>query len=375
MSESRFVAQRLMRCGYTTGSCAAAAAKAATMMMLCQSAVCEASILTPNGRQLTLQVLEASFHDDTASCAVRKDSGDDPDITDGALIYATVARIPSGILIDGGEGVGRVTKAGLDQPVGNAAINTVPRRMIFDEVAHVCGQNGYMGGISVVISVPSGEELAARTFNPRLGIVGGISILGTSGIVEPMSNSALIGAIRAELRVLAASGEKKLLITIGNYGGQFVSEILCLPLEYHVKCGNFIGETLAAASELGFDNIFIVGHIGKLVKLGIGLINTHSAYGDGRRETLIACALRAGAPIETLRGLDACATTEAAIGLLRKSVFLPRTMEILGKLIEDTLKRQVLDKTRVGFVCFLDKEILTQSGNAQAVMESWRNEE
>lgn len=373
MSEKRFVSGKLMRCGYTTGSCAAAAAKAAVTMLLGQSTVCEASIRTPGGGQLEIQVINASFNADVAECAVKKDSGDDPDVTDGALVYATVTRIPSGIVIDGGDGVGRVTKPGLDQPVGNAAINSVPRKMIFDEVAYVCAGHGYTGGISVVISVPVGEALAVRTFNPRLGIVGGISILGTSGIVEPMSNSAVAGAIRTELQVMAASSEKKLLVTIGNYGEQFVRDVLCIPLKNHIKCGNFIGETLAAASEAGFKNILVVGHIGKLVKLGIGIANTHSAYGDGRRETLISCVLRAGAPLETLHDIDDCIATEAAVGLLRDSGFLPRTMEILSGLIEDTLSRQALNEVRVEFVCFLDREILMQSKNAQSVIEILRN--
>jgi cobalt-precorrin-5B (C1)-methyltransferase len=278
-------------------------------------------------------------------------------------------------VIDGGLGVGKVTKPGLDQPVGNAAINSVPRRMIHEEVARVCEEYNYTGGISVVISAPDGEALAARTFNARLGITGGISILGTRGIVEPMSNSAIVGAIRAELQVLAASGKKNLHIIIGNYAEQFLRDVLFLSAENCIKCGNFIGETLGLATELGFKNILIVGHIGKLVKLGIGLTNTHSARGDGRLETLIACALRAGAPVDVLRGIDDCVATEAAVGLLRESGFLPQTAEILGARIDDTLKRQVSSEMQVGFICFSDNEILTESKNARILMGTLRFEE
>jgi len=372
MNRSRFVSQKFMRCGYTTGSCAAAAAKAAASMLFSQTAVSEVNIGLPGGDQLTLGVSDVSFGPGGASCAVKKDGGDDPDTTSGAMIRATVALIPEGIDIDGGEGVGRVTKPGLDQPVGSAAINSAPRRMIRGEVAGVMKQYGYAGGISVVISVPDGEKLAARTFNGRLGVIGGISILGTTGIVEPMSNSALVSSVRAELRVMAAAGEKKLLLVIGNYAERFLREVLALPTENCVKCGNFIGDALTAAVETGFDSILIAGHIGKLVKLGIGLTNTHSAYGDGRRETLIACALRAGAPIDVLKGIDECVTADAAAAYLAASGFLRRTMDVLRPLVEDTLSRQVSSGTRVGFICFSGDETLVESENAQVLIDMWR---
>jgi len=370
----RLVDGKLLRCGYTTGACAAAAAKAATEMLFRQVHVGEVRIPIPSGHTPVFEVLNASFSTEAASCAIKKHSGDDPDITDGILVFATVTKTPHGVVIDGGEGIGRVTKPGLDQPAGNAAINSVPRRMIKDEAAAVCDEHGYTGGISIVISIPGGEELASRTYNPRLGITGGLSILGTSGVVEPMSNTALIGAIRAELQVLAAAGEKKLLIAIGNFGERFASETLGLPLHNRIKCGNIIGDTLAAAVELNIKQILIIGHIGKLVKLGLGMTNTHSSQGDGRRETLIACALRAGADLKLLQDLDNCTTTDAAVILLRESGLLSRTMAILGPLIEDTLKRQVLPETEIGFICFTGDYILTQSGNAENILNRWKDE-
>jgi len=369
----RLVDGKLLRCGYTTGTCAAAAAKAATEMLLKKQLIHEVSVVIPNGEVPVFEVLDAFFNEESASCAIKKQSGDDPDVTDGILVYATVSSIPQGVSIDGGKGVGRVTKPGLDQPVGSAAINSIPRKMIANEVTAVCNAAHYAGGINVVISIPGGEELALRTFNPRLGIIGGLSIIGTSGIVEPMSNTALIGAIRTDLQVLAAAGEIRLLVTVGNFGERFAADVLGLPLLYQVKCANFIGDTLTAAAELGFERVLVAGHIGKLVKLGLGITNTHSAHGDGRLEALIACALRAGAGLELLSKIDDCATTEAAVSLLREAELLSQTMEILGAAIGDTLKRQVLPETQIDFVCFIDDEILTQSENAKKIIDDWKN--
>ena len=372
MSGQRLVDGKLLRCGYTTGSCAAAAAKAATKMLLGSQIVDKVSLTIPGNETPVFEVLNAYFDENTASCAIRKNSGDDPDITDGVYVCATVTRSESGIEIDGGEGIGRITKPGLDQPVANAAINSVPSKMITDEAESICEKYGYTGGISIIISIPDGEELAARTFNPRLGITGGLSILGTSGIVEPMSNTALTGAIRTELQILAAAGENKLILTIGNFGERFAKEILNLPPNNQIKCSNFIGDTLAAATELGFKQILIIGHIGKLVKLGLGITNTHSSNGDGRREMLIACALRSGASLELLQKIDDCITTESMVALLDEADILSRTMANLGAEIEDTLKRHVLPDIEIGFVCFIDDEILVQSENAEEIVKKWQ---
>jgi cobalt-precorrin-5B (C1)-methyltransferase len=206
---SRFVNGRLMRRGYTTGSCAAAAAGAAAWMLLAQSKRETWPLVTPGGTALNLEVLNQTFDRESAACAVRKYSGDDPDVTKGVLVCATVRRIPSGVRIDGGKGVGRVTKPGLDQPVGNAAINSTPRRMIAAECQAACAETGYDGGLEVVISIPDGEELAPKTFNPRVGILGGISVLGTSGMVEPMSEKAWADSMRVEMRQLFAEGRRR----------------------------------------------------------------------------------------------------------------------------------------------------------------------
>ena len=279
-----------LRLGYTTGSCAAAAAaKAACFMLLTGRRKETVELLTPKGILLTLSVLEITQGPDFVSCAIRKDSGDDPDATRDTLIFASVRKTDApGVFIDGGAGVGRVTKRGLDQPVGAAAINSVPRRMIEENVREVCRLCDYHGGISVIISVPDGERLAQKTFNPRLGITGGISILGTSGIVEPMSEQALVDTIRVELRQRRETGADYVLLTPGNYGADYIRACIGLDPRTAVLTSNFIGDALEICRELGFSGALLVGHIGKLVKLSGGMWNTHSKYGDCRMELLAA---------------------------------------------------------------------------------------
>jgi cobalt-precorrin-5B (C1)-methyltransferase len=376
MELMRSVNGKLLRCGYTTGACAAAAAKAAGTMLLIGAPVNRISIGTPKGVALTLDVLDIRQAADYASCAVRKDSGDDPDVTDGALIYARVERSEHGITIDGGEGVGRVTRPGLDQPVGAAAINSIPREMITRELCETAEKYGYEGGFSVVIYIPGGEELAKRTFNPRLGIEGGISVIGTTGIVEPMSNQAMADTLRLELRQLGAAGVRDVLLTPGNYGEIFARELLGLSMDGHVTCSNFIGDAIDGAVELGFMRILLVGHIGKLVKLGLGITNTHSSFGDGRMETLLACALEAGAELSLLKGISHSVTTDAALALIWDAGLLERTMTELGKRIDFCLSRRVPEGVTIGYLCFTNAQplrgVLTKSANADELLNIWR---
>ena len=241
-----------LRMGYTTGSCAAAAAKAAAWMLLTGKPLETIRLLTPKGIPLELEVLERDISPDMARCAIRKDSGDDPDVTDKTLIFAEVRRtVEPGVLIDGGPGVGRVTKRGLDQPVGNAAINSVPRQMIRENLEEVIRLTDWTGGLSVIISAPDGERLAKKTFNPRLGIVGGISILGTTGIVEPMSETALVETIHVELRQRRETGADYVLITPGNYGSDFIKGSLGLRDGKETQVSNFIGDGIDLCRELG----------------------------------------------------------------------------------------------------------------------------
>ncbi len=386
---------KVLRCGITTGTCAAAGAKAATSILLGESVenVTSAYIMTPAGIGVNVPIVESiiDISEDTAeetnkvTCIVKKDAGDDPDITDGILIYVSAIKISSGINIAGGKGVGKVTKKGLDQPPGEYAINSTPRKMITEAVSEVVEKYGYTGGIGITISIPEGESIAARTFNPKLGIEGGISIIGTTGIVEPMSNKALIDTILVTQNILA-SKEKEykdtldMLITPGNYGQSFATNILGLSLDEHISSSNFIGDTVSQAVNLGFKRILIVSHIGKLVKLGIGVTNTHSSFGDGRMETLIACALRAGAENKVLRGIADCVMTDAALAILRDAGLLQKTMNILGDRVNDTLVRLVPDDVMIGFVCFTNDEfpqlsdkILFKSDNAEQLMKIWQH--
>ncbi len=313
-----------MRYGFTTGSCAAAAAKAAAYMLLSGRQKNTITIETPKGIPYTADVLEITRGEKAVQCAVRKDGGDDPDITSGALIYAEVSltdhtrmqATDTRIHIDGGIGVGRVTKPGLDQPVGNAAINHVPREMIAKEVLEVCDLMDYKGNLQVIISVPEGEAIAKQTFNPRLGIVGGISILGTSGIVEPMSNQALLDTIRVELNQRRAEGFDYIAVAPGNYGLDFMKKAYGYDLDKSVKCSNFIGVTVDMAVECGFTRMLLTGHIGKLIKVAGGIMNTHSKEADCRMELLSAFAIHEGAGADVAAKILDCVATEEAVRLL-----------------------------------------------------------
>lgn len=348
-----------LRCGYTTGSCAAAAAKAAAEMLISGSRLSAVQINTPKGILLDLDVLDAEISDNYAECAIKKDSGDDPDITDGILVYAKVSRLSFGTEITGGKGVGIVTKAGLDQPVGEYAINSVPRKMITLAVSETAEKYDYHGGFKVIISVPAGENIAKKTFNPRMGIVGGISIIGTSGIVEPMSNSALIDTIRLEEKMRRSEGKKTLLLTLGNYSEGYIQRSMPFALEKSVKCSNFIGEALDIALELGFEGVLIIGHMGKLVKLGAGIMNTHSSQADGRMDVLVTCGLLAGADSEILKKLPDCVTVDAAIDILKTSGKLEKTLEILADRAESYLNAKVKNSIEIGAIMFSGKHPVT----------------
>lgn len=319
--------RKKMRYGFTTGSCAAAAAKAAAYMLLSGRQKNTITIETPKGIPYTAEILEITRGEKAVQCAVRKDGGDDPDITSGALIYAEVSltdhtrmqATDTRIHIDGGIGVGRVTKPGLDQPVGNAAINHVPREMIAKEVLEVCDLMDYKGNLQVIISVPEGEAIAKQTFNPRLGIVGGISILGTSGIVEPMSNQALLDTIRVELNQRRAEDFDYVAVAPGNYGLDFMKKAYGYDLDKSVKCSNFIGVTIDMAVECGFTRMLLTGHIGKLIKVAGGIMNTHSKEADCRMELLSAFAIHEGAGADVAAKILDCVATEEAVRLLREA--------------------------------------------------------
>lgn len=373
-----------LRYGYTTGSCAAAAAKAAAFMLLSGHEIPYVDLMTPKQIPLHLEVLDIRRTQKSVSCAIQKDGGDDPDVTNGIRIYAEVLRTAEpGIAIDGGRGVGRVTKPGLEQPVGEAAINKVPRQMIRENLEEICRQLGYRGGLRAVISVPEGETLAAKTFNPRLGIMGGISILGTSGIVEPMSEQALIDTIRVEIRQKLANGMKYLLIVPGNYGIDFLEEYgHGLALEDAVKCSNFVGEALDAAVEFGARGVLLIGHIGKFVKLAGGIMNTHSHNADARMELLTVHAALLGAPVELLQKMMECVTTDDALKYLQEADMVKPVMERLMERMEFYADQRSQNQLELGVITFSKvhgilgqtgkvPDLVKRIGQQKAGMQQW----
>ena len=359
-----------LRLGYTTGSCAAAAAKAAAWMLLTGRKTETIDLLTPKGLPLTLPVLEIRMTPEEVRCAIHKDSGDDPDVTAGTLVFASVRRSAQpGVTIDGGQGVGRVTKRGLDQPVGAAAINSVPRRMIRENVEQVLRLCGEPGGVSVVISVPDGERLAQKTFNPRLGITGGISILGTTGIVEPMSEQALVDTIRVELRQRRANGAEDILLTPGNYGADYIRSAIGIDPRTAVLTSNFIGDTLEICRELGFRGALLIGHIGKLVKLAGGMWNTHSKFGDCRMEIIAAHAAALGLPPARTEELLTCATCDDALRILKEEQLCDALLQRLSGCIGQQLARKC-GGMQVGAIVF-SKEYgaLCETADARALLQ------
>ena len=366
-----WVEQKKMRTGYTTGSCAAAAAKAAVCMLLSGEVIQQVRLMTPKGVELDLEVEQIERRQHGVRCAVRKDSGDDPDVTNGIYVYAEVRKEPEpGIYLDGGEGIGRITKKGLEQPVGAAAINRVPRQMILEAVKEQSIRYGYQGGFSVIISAPEGKKLAAKTFNPRLGIENGISILGTSGIVEPMSEKALTDTIFLEMKMLKENGIDRCCVVPGNYGRDFLAEQLGVDTDQAVKCSNYIGETIDAAVNLEMRSLLLIGHIGKLIKVAAGVMNTHSRQADCRMEVLAAYAAAEGASAECVQAILSCITTTEALELLKEKGILSGVMERVMERIDFHLRHRAGGSLQVEAIVFSTEDgILGKTKRAEALLK------
>ena len=383
--------QKKLRFGYTTGSCAAAAVKGATEILLGGKKISEVDLMTPKGILLNLELLDIRQEENAVSCAVRKDAGDDPDTTDGILVYARAEKLSASdaseqtgmeadqkeltenkdrFLIDGGAGVGRVTRPGLKQPVGEAAINPVPKAMILRSAEEAADRFDYEGRLKITISVPKGEEIAKKTFNPRLGIVGGISILGTSGIVEPMSEKALIDSIRVEMSQHIAMEEEYLLVTPGNYGADFLREHMELPFEKNIKCSNYVGETIDMAVDMGAKGILFVAHIGKFIKVAAGIMNTHSHSADGRMEVFCAAAVRAGGSLACAQELLQCNTTDEALSVLKKYDLMEKAMKVILEKIQFYLDHRSYHQILLGAVIFSNEYgYLGQTANASELIK------
>ena len=379
--------QKKLRCGYTTGTCAAAASMAAAAMLLGEEAVEQVSVETPGGVRFLLSVEEIRRASGWVSCAVRKDGGDDPDVTHGMQICARVGVTPpepetlggwyeykSGGLtlkIKGGVGIGLVTKAGLSCQVGKHAINPVPRDMIFKHVERVCAGRDFAGTLWIVIFAPEGEARALDTFNGRLGIRGGISILGTTGIVEPMSEAALLATIRLDIRQQAAGGPGTLVLTPGNYGETFVRERLGLDLDRAVKCSNYIGASIDMAVEEGIREVLLVGHAGKLVKVAAGIMNTHSSVADGRMEILAAHGAACGAGPELVERILESITVDQALEYMEQVPGLGQVvMDRVIRRMDGCLRRRAGTSMKIEAVVFTNaRGLLGRTKGADGVIE------
>ena len=369
-----------LRKGFTTGSCGAAAAKAALYMLLTGSVKDEIEIITPEGAVFRTEIKDIFREENRVRCAVVKDGGDDPDVTTGLHVTAEVRAEERAdgdleIQIEGGPGVGRVTLPGLDQPVGNAAINRVPRQMIEKELSEVAELLDFRGRIRVILSVPGGEAAAERTFNPRLGIEGGISILGTTGIVEPMSTRAILDTIRVELNQRKALGDRIAAVSPGNYGLNFMKETYGYDLNRSVKCSNYVGDTVDMVREMDFRGMLLTGHIGKLIKVSGGIMNTHSKEGDARMELLAAGVIRAGGSMDTLRGILNCRVTEEALGIIQaESPALLRTsMESVLDRILYYLRKRAGEELPVECILYSNEfGLLAASPGAMDMLEKLR---
>lgn len=357
---------KMMRCGFTTGSAAAMAAMAAARAAATGTFPDYARIGTPKGWDAVAEIKKRAITGNMeAQCSVKKDAGDDPDATDGIEISAKVRLIPeerAGISVEitGGRGIGIVTKHGLEQEVGSPAINSVPRAMIEENVARVCAESSFTGKAEVEISAEDGEEIAKKTFNPHIGIIGGISILGTSGVVEPMSERALVDSIGVEMGVALSEAESRglgrhIVVTPGNYGEDFLKkrpEFGGIPV---VKCSNFIGKAIDFAVEKKAERVTFVGHAGKFVKVAGGIMDTHSHTADCRMEIIASHA--ALTSFDALDKSDmarilSCATTDAAFDILDETGATDATCRSIIRAAKKHIARRSGGAFRFDFLMF-----------------------
>ena len=347
-----------MREGYTTGTCAQAAAGAAMLMLAYGKPVSDIEVETASGRRLKLDVIGQMLGRGFARCGIIKDSGDDHDITNGAEIHAEVRLSPGeGIRVKGGRGVGTVTKPGLAVPPGEPAINPIPMQMILKEVSANLppGQKA-----EVTIIVPRGEELAAKTYNARVGVLGGISILGTSGIVEPRSLEAYRATLALQVRVARASGLLRLALCPGYLGERFCVGTLGLPREAVIRTGDHIGFVLEECRESGLQKVLLVGHLGKLVKVAAGIFNTHHAVGDARMETIAAYAALQGATREVIAEIMKQDSAEATVAIIGKHGLTPVFDRIAERVVERAFRLLAGGPGVECFILDLKGEVLGQ---------------
>lgn len=363
--------QKALRYGITTGTCCAIAAKACAKHLLLDIEVTNETLVTPNNTKVEVPVTLVQREGMLCEYQVIKDSGDDPDVTNKTPIQVRIEMIEEQQLEErqhlffyeenkklalcGGEGVGIVTKKGLEQEVGMPAINVVPRRMIFEQVQEIYEQSEYTGYLLITVVVPEGKELAKRTFNGRLGIENGISILGTSGVLEPMSERAIVDTIEVEIKQLSALGNKNILVTPGNYGQEYASKYLGLDLSKSVKSSNYIGETIDLSISYEMERFLLVGNIGKLIKLAAGIMNTHSKVADARCEIMALHTILCGGTKEMAEEIMTCINTEKMLELLDKWGLQQVVIESICKKIEEHMTYRIGNKMEFAVAMFSEK--------------------
>ena len=347
---------RRLEQGYTTGTCAQAAAKAAALYLFTDKKHDYVEVNVPAGKLLKIKIKSLEKYDGYAECSIIKESGDDPDVTNGIEIKAAVYKGYDELIIDGGKGIGRVTKPGLKVPVGEAAINPVPRKMIAYEMEKICLDFGYDKSFKVIISAEEGTETAKKTFNEKLGIIGGISILGTTGIVEPMSEKALIDTIYLEIDSQIEQGRKNILLTPGNYGRNAALEKFGIDIEKGIKISNYIGDTLDYLLYKKPERVLIIGHAGKLSKVAGGIMNTHSSYADCRHEIFAAYAALCGADKKVIEEIFNAVSTDEIDYILIKHNLHEKVWDIIINKIMENIERRIQNKIKCEVMVFTNKE-------------------
>lgn len=326
-----------VRTGLTTGACAQAAAKGCALMLVSENIISSVEIKLPNGENRVIKLIKQKITEDCAGCAVIKNSGEeDKDVTNGIEIVCEIKKTQKlGITLKGGRGVGKVTCPGLPVDVGEWAINPAPRKMIMRDVSQVLPEKG---GYIVEISVPEGERIAEQTYNPRLGIEGGISIIGTSGLVLPKSQESYKKSLLVELNVAIAAGYKAIFIASGYLGERLLIENYNIPRQQIIKVGDHIGFMLEQCAAKGVAKVMLMGHIGKLSKVAAGLFNTHYKTGDARLETIAAYAALNGAGRDVVKELLGLKLAEAAIDVLKNKGFMAAFDDIAGRAAERVIE-------------------------------------
>ncbi|WP_074438309.1 cobalt-precorrin-5B (C(1))-methyltransferase CbiD [Clostridioides difficile] len=405
MEEYVYIDGKKYRRGYTTGSCATGASKAAVYMLITKNRINTINIDTPKGIPLLLKVDNINISDTFVECSIKKDGGDDIDATHTMDIYARAEIVAKNdknkgyltlkdidslstnseckselykfIRVYGGTGIGVVTKKGLSVDVGKPAINPTPLKMINHEIRKLIEDNfeSILGNdkvLKITIFAPQGETVAKKTFNPRLGIVGGISIIGTTGIVEPMSDEGWKKSLSIELQMKKEQGLDKIILVPGNHGEQFIREKLNLDIKYVVRVSNFIGYMIKEAQRIGYKKILMAGHIGKFIKVSAGIFNTHSKVADARSEILVANLALMEARYEFLNKINQCVTTEEAVELINNSEYR-EVYNILSNKCRERVKQYLnedSDDIDVEVIIFsMDKSLLGKSDNTDDLVE------